>query len=949
MLLSSRRLVALALILSLWLAWGLYLYRLDAQSLWYDEGVTATIAQRPIGALTQWTARDIQPPLYYYVVAGWGRLAGWSEWSLRFVSAWWGLLTVGLMAALTVRLTGHRLAGLLAALLTALHPLLLYYSQEARMYTMLLALGVLTGYLLLRTRHANQPLLWLAYLLTAAAAVYTHYFAFFLLLALGVAYLLDLYACRGALAVQPTASLTLRRTLLPFLLASGGVLLLYGSWVATLFTQLGSDASYWQGPFKLWDALRTLAITFVVGESVLEAAGAPWLGIGLLALLVALLALTQQRPLLLLRYSLPWLLLPIMGVLALAAFVPKFNARYVMLALPALIVLWSSGLAALLQGHQSARFGSTWRWLRRGSGALLLAALLVTFGHADRNWFTDPAFTKAQWRELSAYLHQARQADEAIILVSGHAWPIWDYYAPDLPTVRLPDLEILNVDAVLDYRASALALQPALADQRGAWLVTWQAEVVDPTGVTALHLGLAGEEQAVAAQFWQLGLRHFVDLDATAILPTAPVDQPLAANFADQVRLHGYAQTANDDLLLFWQLAAESTGASTGQGAASALPDLQLNLRTTTADGLPYADPPDRRPADYHYPVPRWRPGQLVVGRIAASAWAGAAALPGAYQLHLGLYDPNGDPAGLDQLDVNGNPLGKSVILDLRLTQPTATSALTLPGELVDVAPGLAAGLVPSQAQGEPGEPLLLTFYWQVTDPLATLPALTLAWQPMANTTPVTSTTLALPTALARYPGQWVRQVVRHQPPLTLAPGPYRVTVGGVGAVSRDLAFAYTLLPSTRGFALPPLALTTAIDLFAPDLPQAVEVRLAGVVNALPTQLAPTTGLTVTLAWQTPADAHPPQADYHVSLQLLSEAGLPVAQVDQALPLGSSTWLPNQVVTQTLTLPAFAVGTQRSGPYRLIVAVYAPNLSNGRLLTATATDYVELAAQIAGP
>ncbi|MCB0182813.1 MAG: glycosyltransferase family 39 protein, partial [Caldilineaceae bacterium] len=128
----SRRSTTLLLALIL-AAFALRVYHLDTQSLWYDEGVTATLTQRDLAELTTWTARDIQPPLYYYVVAGWGRLAGWSEWSLRFVSAWWGTLLVPLMALLAFKLSRNRTVAIVAALLTAAHPLLVYYSQEARM------------------------------------------------------------------------------------------------------------------------------------------------------------------------------------------------------------------------------------------------------------------------------------------------------------------------------------------------------------------------------------------------------------------------------------------------------------------------------------------------------------------------------------------------------------------------------------------------------------------------------------------------------------------------------------------------------------------------------------------------------------------------------------------------------------------------------------------------
>ncbi|MBX3001855.1 MAG: glycosyltransferase family 39 protein, partial [Caldilineaceae bacterium] len=197
---ADTRRYSLALILILLLAFGLRLYHLDAQNLWYDEGVTAVVAQYDLAALVRWTADDIQPPLYYLLVSAWGQVAGWSEWSLRFPSLVFGVLLVPLMAALSRTLTRSRPASLLAALLAALHPLLLYYSQEARMYTMLAALCVLAGICVLRVAccgsASQRRWLWVGYILAATAAIYTHYFAIFLLFALNIAYLLDLYLVR---------------------------------------------------------------------------------------------------------------------------------------------------------------------------------------------------------------------------------------------------------------------------------------------------------------------------------------------------------------------------------------------------------------------------------------------------------------------------------------------------------------------------------------------------------------------------------------------------------------------------------------------------------------------------------------------------------------------------------------------------------------------------------
>src|SRR5450759_5336878 len=185
--------ILLALIL---LAFGLRVYRLSSQSLWYDEAVTAQVASRGIVELTRWTADDIQPPLYYYVVAGWTRLAGQGEWALRFPSVFFGVLTVPLLWALARRLfaarQAWRAAGLAAAFLGAVTPAYVYYAKEARMYTQLVFLGSLAGYALLRAGQARGRRRslgwWLAFVLAAAATLYTHYFGLFLLLAYGLCF-----------------------------------------------------------------------------------------------------------------------------------------------------------------------------------------------------------------------------------------------------------------------------------------------------------------------------------------------------------------------------------------------------------------------------------------------------------------------------------------------------------------------------------------------------------------------------------------------------------------------------------------------------------------------------------------------------------------------------------------------------------------------------------------
>jgi mannosyltransferase len=621
----------------LFAALALRLYRLDAQSLWYDEAVTADLARRSLGDLTRWTANDIQPPLYYYIVAGWGRLAGWSEWSLRLPSAWFGVLGVPLLALAARHLTGSRTVAGLAALLMALHPLLVYYGQEARMYTLLAALGILTVYFGLRLAQAD----WrtrdvLGYGLAATAAMYTHYFAFFLLVALALAIWLD-RPPRPAPASHPQRADSFRalsftaqppRLIHPFALATAGVFVLYLPWLGAMINRFNVDRSYWQGALKIGEALRSVAITFTGGESVTERVGG-WLLLPYgLVTLVAIYRLVQARRTL--RYALLWLVVPVVGVLTLAAFAPKFNPRYVLVALPALLLIWSAGLGL---GMEEA--GRSAHWRSGATGALLFLTLGALYSNA--NWFFNPAFTKDDWRGLVAFLRPRLEPTETVILSSGHAEPAWRYYAPDLPVVRLPAIDVLDVEAVLTFANTADPLRTAFAENsgiNGAWLVQWQDEVVDPTGITPVQLELGGREKGQSAEFWGLKLRRFSRIRPQRIVDAPPITHRLDLNLDDQIELTGYHVMENGDLLLFWQRLAA--------GVALA-DDYQIAGETTTPDGSLVAQVPDRRPSAYTYPVARWRPDEIVMGHIPATAWLGPTPAVGTYTFRLTVYGLRGN------------------------------------------------------------------------------------------------------------------------------------------------------------------------------------------------------------------------------------------------------------------------------------------------------------------
>ena len=123
------------------LALGLRLARLAFQPLWWDEGWSLYFATTDVGAMLNLTAVDIHPPLYYLLLHLWTLLLGPSPLAVRLLSVLVGTATVPLLYATGRRLLGER-GGLLAALLLAISPFHVYYSQEVRMYGLVTLLGV---------------------------------------------------------------------------------------------------------------------------------------------------------------------------------------------------------------------------------------------------------------------------------------------------------------------------------------------------------------------------------------------------------------------------------------------------------------------------------------------------------------------------------------------------------------------------------------------------------------------------------------------------------------------------------------------------------------------------------------------------------------------------------------------------------------------------------------
>jgi mannosyltransferase len=156
---------------------ALRFYGLGHQGFWFDEGNTVLLVHlspgKMLGLIPQ---TESTPPLYYCVAWVWARVFGFSEAGLRSLSAVAGTLAVPVAYVATAKLVSRR-AGLLVAALTASNPFLIWYSQEARSYSLLVlfcALTLATFAYALERPTARRVTAWA---LCCALGLATHYYA----------------------------------------------------------------------------------------------------------------------------------------------------------------------------------------------------------------------------------------------------------------------------------------------------------------------------------------------------------------------------------------------------------------------------------------------------------------------------------------------------------------------------------------------------------------------------------------------------------------------------------------------------------------------------------------------------------------------------------------------------------------------------------------------------
>ena len=174
---------------------------------WTDELFTRRIVDQPPGDASDTVlATESSPHLYYFLAWAWSEVLGAGEAGLRSLSAIAGAL-VAPVAYLTLRQAGLRTEAVIAGALAAVSPLLVWYSQEARVYALFALVTAVGLFFFVQVLVELRTRALIGWSVASAVMLLTHYFAVFTIAGMTVV-LLYRHRARWqliALSLLPTA------------------------------------------------------------------------------------------------------------------------------------------------------------------------------------------------------------------------------------------------------------------------------------------------------------------------------------------------------------------------------------------------------------------------------------------------------------------------------------------------------------------------------------------------------------------------------------------------------------------------------------------------------------------------------------------------------------------------------------------------------------------------
>lgn len=413
-------------------------------SVWFDEAFSAYLIQFNYVEIWQFTAADVHPPLYYWLLKTWSLLFGTTELALRSMSLFFAGLSIVGAFLLARKLFGRSVAALSVVFL-ALSPILIRYSDEMRMYTLAAAIVLFATHVLLKALASKKKGWWVLYGVLVSVGMWTHYFTAVAWIAHWVWRLVTTKK-RDTMKLRLQAAYS-KQWLWSYVLAVA----LFLPWIPAFIMQTGQvQAGFWIGPVSINTPLNYLANFFLYLEQ--WQVKSWWAIIFLVILTVTIIVVPRvykrlsagEKKNYLLVVMLAWLSPVILFVLSLPPLRPVFVERYLVPAMVMAIVFFA---VTLVVGTR------TWRPMWRAVPATLIVVMMVfgitnvyTYGNYNKN-----SETHILTREVVEMIHE--KAPVGTPIVADSPWVFYEavFYSND-------DYPVYFIDEATEYWAGSLVM-----------------------------------------------------------------------------------------------------------------------------------------------------------------------------------------------------------------------------------------------------------------------------------------------------------------------------------------------------------------------------------------------------------------------------------------------------------------------------------------------------------
>ncbi|MBK8046684.1 MAG: glycosyltransferase family 39 protein [Anaerolineales bacterium] len=597
----------------------LRLWALGDKGLGYDEAATALMARASLGEILtfHWNAGFEHPPLWQWTMHLWSTLFGQSEFSLRLLPALMGALSIALTWAWLRALWPHQTAlRLSAAGLVAISPVLVYYSQEARMYAIVLALALCSLWGAALLVHRPRARTAMAFVVANWLMTGFHYYAILLIGVEGLFFLLlALWQRKGwrppvlwiGCTVVSLVPIALWMAFAPGFRATIGV--------------IGGDVGGGAGlsALQFFDGLwRDLSFGGIRWQPPSAALGYLLLAPALLGMVVLIIQDWRSKA------ATPWSwLITLIVVAPLVISVTLFRmlaARYVLFIMPALYTLVAAAVV--------------WLWRRHWVIGVIALAFPLAAAAIGLTYYFGP-YLKSEYREMTQFLRQERSPDDAVMLYAPRQHLLAKYYLPadwtyaTAPQITLPPYWPVTAPHVVPEEMDG-QIQDLLAAHPALWLIVTAQDEVDPGEFVPKYLTAVSFKDDCWA-WLDVQLCHFVSPQHAQL--DSPVQQDILFN--DEFRLEQSAAALIGDAAIGRRyMLVELDWLAEKKPSA----DYRVTLRLLDPAGQVVAQRDDF-PIGPLLPPTTWNEGDAKPGYMALPLPGGLPA--GEYRLVAGVYDPN--------------------------------------------------------------------------------------------------------------------------------------------------------------------------------------------------------------------------------------------------------------------------------------------------------------------